>query len=104
MIKVSAIKGAPSYVKRVEFIHDGYPGHFVAVAGSFNDWDPEALRLNYDPASKLYSAFVDLEAGDYEYKFIIDGEWIVDEGNPNFCANDFGTLNSLLSVDPGSSE
>ena len=99
MFKVTPIAGAPACRRMVEFSYEGNPGHFVAVAGSFNDWDPEVSRLTYDPARHLYSAEIELERGDYEYKFVVDGAWLLDESNPGFTANDFGTLNSVLAVE-----
>ena len=41
-----------------------------------------------------------MEPGDHQYKFVVDGEWRLDAANPNFVPNDFGTLNSLLTVLP----
>ena len=99
MFKITPIAGAGADRRLVEFSYEGNPGHFVAVAGSFNDWDPEVTRLPYDPARHLYAAAVELERGDYEYKFVVDGEWLLDESNPGFTANDFGTLNSILAVE-----
>ena len=40
-----------------------------------------------------------LEPGTYEYKFVVDGEWKLDESNPNFAPNSLGSLNSVLVVD-----
>lgn len=74
------------------------PGHTVAVAGSFNDWDPEFTPMKYDTAASVYRAEVCLKPGEYEYKFVVDGEWLLDEANPVFYPNDFGTLNSVLTV------
>ncbi len=39
-----------------------------------------------------------LEAGRYQYKFVIDGEWMPDpEAKQNVC-NPFGTLNSVVEA------
>lgn len=40
-----------------------------------------------------------LEPGVYEYKFVINGEWKIDERNPNFVPNDIGSLNSVLELE-----
>ena len=40
-----------------------------------------------------------LAAGSYEYKFIVDGDWITDPANP-YKAGESGTLNSYLAVKP----
>lgn len=83
---------------KVLFSLEAPQGRTAAVAGSFNDWDPAAAPMAYDPLTKTYKACVELEAGEYEYKFVVDGEWLLDEANPGFYPNDFGTLNSVLVV------
>ena len=84
--------------RKVLFSLEAAPGRTAAVAGSFNDWDPAMAPMEYDSASKTYRITIELCPGEYEYKFVVDGEWLLDESNPNFFPNDFGTLNSVLSV------
>jgi len=99
MFKLTAAKGASAASRRVEFLYHAAPGQTVAVAGSFNDWDPEALPMKYSAGLGAYTADIILERGDYEYKFVINGDWFIDEENPAFIANDFGTLNSVVAVE-----
>ena len=40
------------------------PGHNVAVAGSFNDWDPAAAPMKYFPAERIYKIAIRLEPGE----------------------------------------
>ena len=68
------------------------------LAGSFNDWDPELAVMAYDAGRGGYLTVLTLPPGEYEYKFVRDDEWLTDDGNPNFTANDFGTLNSVVKV------
>ena len=85
----------------VTFSLETSPGRTVGVAGSFNDWDPSVTPMEYDPEKHVYrGSFENLEPGEYEYKFVVDGEWVLDESNPNFYPNDFGTLNSVLKTTP----
>ncbi len=79
----------------VEFQYALENGHQVMLAGSFNDWAQIPMRF----ANGNYSVTLKLESGDYEYRFVVDGEWMSDESNPLFSANDFGTLNSVLHLD-----
>ena len=37
--------------------------------------------------------------GESLMPIVVDDEWLLDESNPNFYPNDFGTLNSVLLVD-----
>lgn len=84
--------------RRVLFTLATSPGRSVAVAGSFNDWDPDFTPMKYDAGAGSYKAEICLKPGEYEYKFVVDGEWLLDEANPEFYPNDFGTLNSVLVV------
>ncbi len=70
----------------------------VSVAGSFNEWDPEA-----DPLTKgdngIWRATLELEPGTYEYKFVVDGEWVTDPENPETVPDPYGGENSVLTVE-----
>ena len=85
--------------RRISFAVKAGPGKIVSVAGSFNDWNPEAKYLKDKNNDGIYRGIVTLAPGKYEYKFVIDGIWSMDADNPDFAANDFGTLNSLLIVE-----
>ena len=41
---------------------------------------------------------VPIEAGCYEYKFIVDGVWKTDPINPEKVRNSYGQINSVLLV------
>ena len=96
--KCSADCAGKPALRRMEFSINAGIGKKVSVAGSFNDWDPAMAPMEYDSASKTYRITIELCPGEYEYKFVVDGEWLLDEANPGFYPNDFGTLNSTLEV------
>lgn len=68
----------------------------VYLAGDFNNWAPAARRMakNRDGS---YRARLALEPGSYQYKFIVDGEWLHDPDAPQ-QRNEHGTLNSVAEV------
>ena len=68
-----------------------------AVAGDFNAWNSDELYMQRT-ASGWDMPYV-LPAGNYEYKFILDGEWMKDPVNP-FVAFSGGQENSLKAVKP----
>ena len=84
--------------KRVKFEVVAGAGKTVSIAGSFNEWDPTVKYLQDKDNTGVYVGYLMLAPGIYEYKFIIDGEWRLDEKNANFSPNDFGTLNSVVVV------
>ena len=51
----------------------------------------------------IWQADVHVPAGDYEYRFVADGEWISDVGNPRFNRWDDGSVWSQFSV-PGETD
>ena len=69
----------------------------VLLAGDFNNWEPEPMKYNKKHA--LFSKSKELASGKYEYKFIVNGAWVLDEQNENFVNNDQGSLNSVLIVE-----
>ncbi len=85
-------------LKRVRFETIAPPGSRVFVAGTFNGWRPHRHRLVAVDGEDRYAAEVPVPPGTHEYKFIVNGVWIVDPGNPHWVVNPFGSLNSVLSV------
>lgn len=73
------------------------PGKSVAVAGSFNDWQP-VKKLSDRNGDGHYRCRLMLYPGEYFYKFVVDGEWRSDSANKNFVPNEYGSLNSVLIV------
>ncbi len=69
----------------------------VFVAGSFNDWSPVATPLTRNDAG-IWTGTVNLDPGEYEYRFVMDGIWSDDPGNTTRRCNEFGTKNCILAV------
>lgn len=84
--------------RKVNLYLKNKPDSRIFVAGTFNDWDAESLPLTDEHNNGHYHIALTLKPGRYEYKFIINGVWCIDENNPDFVINDFGTLNSVLKV------
>lgn len=58
-------------------------GEAVYLAGSFNDWQPTAHKMDGPDAEGRYHTTLNLQRGTYEYKYVIDGvKWRGDPGNP----------------------
>ena len=69
----------------------------VAVAGDFNSWDERGLSMRKNK-NGLWKVGVSLKPGRYEYKFIVDGQWVTDPANSNTVSNAHSTLNSVKEV------
>lgn len=70
----------------------------VALAGNFNDWKPNELLMQQ--TADGWKISYALGAGNYQYKFIVDGNWITDPANPVVVNDGKGNQNSVLVIDP----
>lgn len=87
----------PNSAEWVVFKHHAPPEAEVYLAGTFNNWDSTAIRMDVDD-SGIYTTTMLLPVGRYEYKFIVNGEWLNGPEDKGQIANDFGTANSVLVV------
>jgi len=71
----------------------------VALAGEFNEWDDTAKSMTDADGDGVYQATVDLIPGDYEYKFVVDGDWIVDPQADYFVPDMTGGKNGVVDVE-----
>jgi 1,4-alpha-glucan branching enzyme len=96
---------ADSHVHKVAVSCHAPEAKAVFVAGTFNDWKPDATPLhNHLPNSK-WTVTLPLAPGHHEYKFVVDGQWCCEPGtkdefrdDPKCCMNSFGTMNRVLEV------
>ncbi|MCD4829139.1 MAG: hypothetical protein K8R90_06905 [Candidatus Cloacimonetes bacterium] len=70
--------------------------HEVFLAGEFNGWDPAATPMQSDEG--VYSAVLELPAGRYAYKFVVNGLWLVDEGADELAGAGFDGQNAVVVV------
>jgi 1,4-alpha-glucan branching enzyme len=69
----------------------------VFIAGSFNDWQPSATPLKSCGAD-WWLLDLELKPGRYEYRFVVDGQWMDDPTAAGHTTNSTGGRNSLLIV------
>jgi len=67
----------------------------VVLTGSFNGWDENELVMN--KTAKGWQLPYVVSAGNYEYKFIADGKWMIDPANP-FTSGSGDTQNSFIAL------
>ncbi|OYW18533.1 MAG: hypothetical protein B7Z54_05860, partial [Sphingobacteriales bacterium 12-47-4] len=69
----------------------------VYLAGDFNKWSPTMLPMKR--IGEEWVVDVHLSKGKHLYKFIVDGEWVLDPANKLWEDNEEGTGNSVLWVE-----
>lgn len=68
----------------------------VYLAGSFNKWKPREIQLKQSETG--WELPVYLANGTHTYKYIVDGNWIEDPGNPDHYPNEFNSYNSVIHL------
>ncbi|HEX8494855.1 MAG TPA: glycogen-binding domain-containing protein [Pyrinomonadaceae bacterium] len=69
----------------------------VALAGTFNNWNPS--QTFFTKSGDEWICKINLAPGKYQYKFVVDGNWILDPGNAATEDDGSGNKNSLLIVE-----
>jgi 1,4-alpha-glucan branching enzyme len=70
----------------------------VAVAGSFNQWDPQMNALSGPDRKGVWTVTLPLPEGRYEYLFVVDGsKWQTDPGALS-VDDGLGGRNSVVEV------
>ncbi len=80
---------------RFEFTHP--TASTVCIAGTFNNWHPEAKPMRLLPGGHWVKDTV-LAVGSYEFCLVVDGKYMPDPLARENVPNPFGGMNSVLKV------
>ena len=96
-IKKQYLKSKP--VCKVTFSVEAEEAKKVSVVGSFNDWNAKQASLKKLKNGTFKGTF-DLEKDNsYEFKYIVDGNYVNDEAADAYSWNDYaGSENSVVAV------
>lgn len=70
----------------------------VVLSGSFNAWNQSQLVFGRE--GDEWVCRIDLDPGVYQYKFILDGDWLLDPSNPDTAEDEAGNVNNVLEIKP----
>jgi len=70
----------------------------VQLAGDFNNWQPEKTPMQNVGNGGVWQTKLNLPAGKYHYRLVVDGQWQQDPYNELTELNPFGEFNSLIEV------
>jgi hypothetical protein len=68
----------------------------VVLAGTFNEWNQSQILFGHE--GNEWVCRIDLDPGVYRYKFIVDGDWLLDPSNPDTAEDEAGNVNNVLEV------
>lgn len=69
----------------------------VCIVGTFNDWRPEVSPMIH-LGEGYWVKELSLPPGRYEYRLVVDGEWIPDPLAEEFVGSPFGGINSVVAI------
>lgn len=86
--------------KRIHFEFASPTAESVAIADTFNDWQPNATPM-IALGQGRWAKDLALPPGDYEYCLVVDGQWTPDPQATETAPNPFGGVNSIRKVGNG---
>ena len=90
---------APSVKGNTTFTLKGYAeASLVVLTGTFNNWHQSQLLFAREGDG--WVCRVDLDPGVYQYKFVVDGDWLLDPSNPDTAEDEAGNVNNVIEVKP----
>jgi 1,4-alpha-glucan branching enzyme len=96
-IKKQFIKSKP--VCKVTFSIEAKDATTASVVGDFNGWDPKAGELGKLKNGTFKGTFELTASTAYEFRYIVDGQFINDEEADAYKWNDFAAAeNSVVEV------
>ncbi len=98
MQRVRHLLGVRPVTGGVLFVQPATLGQTVQIAGSFNAWNPAMSQLRLNESLGIFELHCPLPAGSYEYKVVVDGEWMLDPHNPSSVKNGIGSQNNIVCV------
>jgi 5'-AMP-activated protein kinase regulatory beta subunit len=85
--------------RRITFLINAPEARKVSLVGEFNNWNPGKHPMKSEDKGQWIKTVM-LNPGTYEYKFLVDENWLLDTKNDHSRLNCYGTLNSLITVSP----
>ena len=70
----------------------------VALISSFNQWNPRGYDFRMKSSGLWQLTIPTLPAGQYRYKYLVDGVWLNDPENPERIEDGHGGFTSILVV------
>lgn len=101
-------EGEPYTARRVELPPPSLKGNtafrlkghaeasLVVLTGTFNAWNQSQLLFARE--GDEWVCRVELDPGVYQYKFIVDGDWLLDPSNPDTAEDEAGNVNNVIEV------
>lgn len=82
--------------KKANFSLSGVQARDVYLVGDFNKWNRTKHRMRKEKDNWKIS--VKLPAGEYKFKYLVDGNWVNDPSAHKYVGNPYGGDDSVVVV------
>ena len=72
----------------------------ISLLGDFNNWESSANPMAFNKRDNAYKATIELPAGTYHYRYLINGYlWYNDWEADDYATSDSGADNCLVEIE-----
>lgn len=96
--EITPIGSSGDRIRQVTFSIHAPDAKEIYLVGDFNQWKIDKTWQLSRQNEERWEKRMDLIPGKYKYKFVVDGEWVMDSQNHEREANAFGTYDSIISL------
>lgn len=68
----------------------------VQICGSYDKWQVRHA-LGFDPIKMQWTVTLKMKRGKFSYKYIVDGEWVINQNEPT-CVDNDGMINNCITL------
>ena len=83
--------------KKETFLFKAPAAESVQLVGSFSQWQERPIPMEKD-VDGLWRATIEMEPGEYPYRYLVDGQWQDDAECPVHLPNPSGTRDAVRQV------
>lgn len=90
-------RNARNKMKRQKFSFTAPTAMSVQLVGEFTHWQERPIQMKKGP-NGVWTAEVELDAGEHHYRFLVDGQWRDDPECRVMVPNPYGGQNAVRQV------
>jgi hypothetical protein len=92
------MQGSAPSAQEAVFTLNAPSANEVYIVGDFNNWQRDDTSRLARRENGTWEKKLALSSGRYKYKFVVDGEWVLDSQNADREQNSYGTFDSIVKL------
>ncbi|MCC6680578.1 MAG: AAA family ATPase [Phycisphaeraceae bacterium] len=96
--RLNSVYGVRPTTQGLLFVQPADMARRMAIAGDFNGWNPERTPMIANEQLGVWQACVPVPPGRYQYRLVVDGQWVADPYNEKTESNPYGEVNNVIEI------